>query len=339
MPDTNIPTIDLSAARNGPPQAREEAARAIGRACEDIGFFLVSGHGIEEGLIGGVYQAARSFFDLPVDEKMKVKRRKAEISRGYNVFADQSLAYSRGMAMPPDLQESINFGPMAIGSGPYYDEGFGAVHFAPNLWPENPAALRPLTNAYYHAMEGLAAELMALFAVSLALPADFFADKIDRHVSSLRFINYPDHTVPPAPGQLRAGEHSDYGSLTILKVEDAPGGLQVQDRAGRWLDIGHVPGTFVVNIGDLMMQWTNDRWISTLHRVANPPPIVGQGARRISLVFFHQPNYDAEIACLPTCQDSANQPRHPVTTSGAHWRAKNQAAREMKASLLAGAAQ
>ena len=104
----------------------------------------------------------------------------------------------------------------------------------------------------------------------------------------------------------------------------------MKDRAGEWIDVGYVPGTFVVNIGDLMMTRTNDKWISTLHRVMNPPLEAAEISRRISMVFFHQPIYDADISCLPTCTTATNPSRYKPTTSGAHWRAKNQAAREVK---------
>ena len=112
---------------------------------------------------------------------------------------------------------------------------------------------------------------MEIFALSLGVDRHFFADKIDHHPSSLAAVNYPDQATPPLPGQIRAGEHSDYGTLTILLSENKPGGLQVRTRAGEWQDVVTRPDSFVVNIGDLMMQWTNDRWISTVHRVVNPP--------------------------------------------------------------------
>ncbi len=176
-------------------------------------------------------------------------------------------------------------------------------------------------------MSGLSARLMRLFARALDLPETFFDSSIDRHISSVRLINYPDQPAAPLEGQLRAGAHSDYGSLTILKVENAPGGLQVQDRTGSWIDIDYVPGTLVVNIGDLMAQWTNDKWVSTVHRVVNPPRNRALGSRRISMVFFHQPNYDAEITCLESCRSAGNPPKYAATTSGAHWRSKALAAR------------
>jgi isopenicillin N synthase-like dioxygenase len=328
----DVPTIDISRFTHGSSEERNAVISQISDACERIGFFLVKGHGVPDSLIQRAYNSAQAFFDLPKEEKLNVKRNRAEVSRGYNLLADQSLSRSLGILAPPDLQESFNIGPVNGDDGAYFTEGFGAIHFAPNRWPARPANFRHNATDYYLAMEIVARRLMRIFALALGLEEAFFDRKIDKHVSSLRFINYPDQPMPPADGQKRAGEHTDYGALTILKVEDAPGGLQVRDRAGNWVDIGYVPETFVVNIGDLMMQWTNDRWISTLHRVMNPPRDAALGSRRISLVFFHQPNYDAEVACLPTCVSAEKPAKYPPTTSGAHWRAKNQAARSVKPS-------
>lgn len=326
----SIPTIDMSRFTHGTPTERDAVVRQVAETCERIGFFLIKGHGVSDDLIAQTYGSARAFFDLPKEEKLEVKRNRAEVSRGYNSLADQSLSRSMGILSPPDLQESFNIGPLNAEPDPYFTEGFGAIHFAPNQWPKKPADFHQNAAAYYGAMEKVSWQLMRIFALSLGLDESFFDGKIDKHVSSLRFINYPDQPTPPAEGQKRAGEHTDYGALTILKVEDSPGGLQVRDRAGHWIDIGYVPGTFVVNIGDLMMQWTNDRWISTLHRVMNPPVDAAAGSRRISLVFFHQPNYDAEVACLSTCASAGNPAKYAPTTSGAHWRGKNQAARNVK---------
>lgn len=337
MQSNAVPLIDISPVLAGDGPGTAAVAAAIAEACQRIGFFLIAGHGVPEATTDDAYRAARAFFDLPMETKLEVVRRRPEISRGYNRLADQSLSYSRGVAAPPDLQESINFGPVAVPDEPYFTEGFGAVHFAPNLYPASPAGFEAATRAYYGVMERLAATVMGIFARGLDLAPDFFADKIDRHVSSLRFVHYPHQPDAPATEQLRAGAHTDYGSLTILRIEDAPGGLQVQDRAGRWLDVPVIPGAFVVNIGDLMAQWTNDRWVSTMHRVVNPPRDRAHDSRRISLVFFHQPNYDAEVACLASCCSPANPPKYPSTTSGAHWRGKNQAARAMR--LAAAAAQ
>ena len=133
----------------------------------------------------------------------------------------------------------------------------------------------------------------------------------------MRLINYPQPADEIEPGQLRAGAHTDYGCMTILRTEEALGGLQVQTRAGEWVDVHAVPGSFVVNLGDMMARWTNDRWPATLHRVAVPPSGAG-GTRRQSIVFFHDPRADAVIECLPNC----GTPRYEPVTALEHVQAK-----------------
>jgi len=165
-------------------------------------------------------------------------------------------------------------------------------------------------------MGSLAASLMRIFALALGLPEGFFDAKIDKHISRLRVRNYPAQDIAPAPGQIRAGAHSDYGSLTLLATEDKPGGLQVCNAAGKWVDVPIVDDCLIVNIGDLLARWTNDTWVSTLHRVVNPPAGAGAESRRQSLVFFHNPNYDALIESLVPDTPA----KYPRTTSGEHLR-------------------
>ena len=155
---------------------------------------------------------------------------------------------------------------------------------------------------------------MDLFALALGLDEDFFVDKIDRPVSSMRAVHYPSLGTPPLAGQLRTGAHSDYGSITILQTDDADGCLQVKTHSGSWIDVISPDGAFVVNLGDLMSRWTNDRWISTLHRVAAPP--AGDSGARLSLVFFGQPNYDIVIKCLPICRRPGIRPSLPSNSPG-----------------------
>jgi isopenicillin N synthase-like dioxygenase len=139
----------------------------------------------------------------------------------------------------------------------------------------------------------------------------------------MRVINYPDQPDDPLPGQLRAGAHSDYGTLTILRSENVAGGLQVRDRAGAWVDVVTMPDSFVINIGDMMQYWTNDRWISTIHRVVNPPRDQNLGSRRQSIVFFHSPNENTLISCLDGCSSAANPPKYPPILAGEHLRQKS----------------
>jgi isopenicillin N synthase-like dioxygenase len=322
MPTSAVPVIDIAPYRHGDPAARRALAEQIDRTCREIGFMVIAGHGVDPRLIASVESTSRQFFDLPLAEKMKVVRPAPDITRGYIPLKAEVLVRSRGGDAAGDLNESLMIGPIDTADTPYYTSPAAGRHFAPNLWPARPAGLRMSYERYFRVMEALAGDIMRLFALALDLPETYFDSKIHRHISRLRVRNYPAPDAPPEPGQLRAGPHSDYGSLTILKTEDRPGGLQVSDASGHWRDVPHVPGSFVVNIGDMMARWTNDRWVSTLHRVANPPPELASKSRRQSLVFFHNPNYDAVVSCLPGCSDAATPPKYQATTSGGHLREK-----------------
>jgi len=315
--DTPVPVIDLGPFLSGAAAEPPAVARAIARACEDIGFFTIVGHGVDAGLVRAMYDVSRAFFDLPLDDKQRVRRPTPEQSRGYIGVGEENLAYGVGTATT-DLNEFFAIGPVDVPAEPYYTCAAAYPSFAPNVWPARPPDLRRIYTAYYRAMERLAADLMRAFALALGLPEDFFRDKTDRHISGLRVINYPDQPEAPAAGQLRAGAHSDYGALTILKSENVPGGLQVLTRAGAWVDVEPVADPFVVKLGDLMSHWTNDRWVSTLHRVVNPPRDRALGSRRQSIVFFHQPNYDALIECLPGCCGPGRPAKYAPVTSGEH---------------------
>jgi len=184
-----------------------------------------------------------------------------------------------------------------------------------NLWPAQPADFEATWKRYFGLMEDLSGRMLRLFAVALDLPEDFFADKVDQHLSSMAANCYPEQPVPPASGQLRVRAHVDFSTLTILYQDDAPGGLQAHQRGVGWVDVPYVPGSFVINLGDLMARWTNDRWVATPHRVVNPPPELAM-TRRISLPFFHLPNHDAVIEPIATCVTEAWPARFVPVVAG-----------------------
>lgn len=316
---TDVPIIDISGFLEGTPEGRAAVAVEMATACTDIGFFQVVGHGVAPELVETVYDMAKTFFSLPDAEKAKVGQPAPDQVRGWTGVAKESLASSLGEKTPGDLKEKMDIGPCDVDrTDPYFTNDQAGPHFAPNLWPEQPSGFQSAWEQYFATMSELARQLMAIFAVGLKLPDDFFEDKIDRHISMLRALNYPSQETDPLPGQLRAGAHSDYGSLTIVRQEERPGGLQVMNKAQEWVDVPVVPGAFVVNIGDLMAEWTNDRWVSTLHRVVNPPADKAADSQRISLVFFHQPNYDAIIECLPTVLEPGEEATYEPISSGDH---------------------
>lgn len=325
MKMTSIPTIDLSGVREDP-EARQRAAKEIDKACREIGFFLIKGHGVEQTLIDATFDAADRFFQRPEDEKRKILQPARHIGRGYTPLAGESLGLTlAGQTGAGDLKEMIDMGPMDVGTDAYYTSEQAGDFFTKNLWPEQPEEFRPTMESYYRQVNGLADELMRLFALALDLPEQHFAHTLDKSISALRVICYPEQSEAPVPGQLRSGAHTDYGTLTILATSQAVGGLQAQHRDGYWVDVTPEPGSFVINIGDAMAIWTNDRWVSTLHRVVNPPAELASDAhraRRHSVVFFHQPNYDAVIEALPTCVDTEHPARHEAVTYGDHWTGK-----------------
>ena len=318
----SIPIIDISDYRSGSADGKKAVATAVAQACRDIGFLVITGHGVSAALVDRVDTSARAFFDLPVEDKMAIKRPKDDQVRGYSAVGDEGLSYSLGEKSPGDLKESFSIGPVTVPDDPYFTGAAAGPHFAPNLWPQHIPDFEASWKDYFETMSDLSKTMMRIFALGLDLPETYFDDKIDHHISMFRALKYPNQREAPLPGQLRAGAHSDYGSLTIVRTEDRPGGLQVYNKAGEWIDVPAVAGEFVVNIGDLMMQWTNDLWSSTLHRVANPPRDMANNSARLSLVFFHQPNYDAMVECLDSCMGPDNPIKYAPVSSGDHLTSK-----------------
>ena len=307
-----VPVIDLAPARGGGRAERLAVARAIDAACRDIGFFAVRGHGVPEALVHDLRGRAHEFFALPLADKLAARHPVPGTNRGYHPVGGETLASANDAAAPPDLKEFFHVGPVDVSGDAYYTGPRGRAHFASNIWPLAPAGFEAAATAYYRTMSGLIVFLMRLAALALDAEEGFFDDKVDRSIGTMRLNYYPAQARPPAPGQLRASAHTDYGGFTILSGEDVPGGLQVRTRDDRWVDVPTAPTTFVVNIGDLLMRWTNDRWLSNLHRVVNPPAADASSGPRLSIAFFNHPNYDALIECLP----SQGAPRHAPVLSG-----------------------
>ncbi len=313
---TAIPVIDLARARRGDEAARRAVAAEIDAACRSLGFLVVAGHGVPEDLVAATRAAAFAFFALPEAQKLEV-RMPPGVYRGYTPIESETLALSLDQATPPDLKEVFNIGPVDIGGEAYFTAAEGQGFFASNLWPAALPELRPVLERYYREMTMLARELMRLFALGLGLDEPWFDDKIDRHITNLSLLHYPAPVRPPLPGQLRAGAHTDYGSLTILQRDETPGGLEVKS-GGAWVPVPDIPESFVINLGDLMQDWTGGAWTSTLHRVVCPPETAA--GDRLAIAFFHQPNWDAMIEPLPV---AGARPRGFVpVSSGAHVRAK-----------------
>ncbi|MBB5938780.1 isopenicillin N synthase family dioxygenase [Streptomyces zagrosensis] len=318
--DGYVPVIDLSMARQE--GSRAAVAQAIGHACENSGFFTVVGHGVGQDLIDRVYALTKEFFELPSKEKAKTV---SGPGTGGLRYSAGSAGKSMGLDTPPDLCEI--FTSNVLGDRGADRQAMTGDASAPwsrtNVWPSTPQAFEETWIAYGQAMERLGAELMGLFALALGLDAHFFDDKIDKHISTIVANYYYPQLTPPLPGQMRKGPHTDWGNLTIL-YQDEIGGLQVRQEGQGWRDVPYLPGSFVINIGDMMAFWTGGHWVSTLHRVLNP--VAGHTGSRLSLPFFYLPNHDAVIEPLPRFSGAeAAQGRTSATTPG-HWYREKMAA-------------
>jgi isopenicillin N synthase-like dioxygenase len=304
---TQVPVIDLLA---------PDAPDAIDAACRSVGFLTVTGHGVDPEVIDRAWCTARRFFDLDEHQRMSVAMPTPGYPYGYSPLAAETLARSLGTRTAPDRKASFAIGPVDPPMHTFADPDEASA-WSPNLWPAALPELRPAWEAYYRAMADLSARLLSMMAVALDLPADHFEPMIDRHTSAMRALDYPaPDDDDDRAGALGAGAHTDYGTLTILLADPDVGGLEVHDGAddgdGHWHSVEPVAGSFVVNLGDAMARWTNDRWRSTLHRVRIPD------RRRQSIAFFHNANWDAVIDCLPTCLRAGEVPIHEPIAAGPH---------------------
>jgi isopenicillin N synthase-like dioxygenase len=256
----------------------------VRRACEESGFLIVTGHDVDPALVGEIDALCRAFFDLPLEEKLGLRDGELRPDRPiYRPVKSESLGATAGARSRGDLKESLDYGPTLPGVG----------------WPARPPGIERALRGYLAAMNELGGRLRRILARALGNDEDFFEPLFDDQASSLRVINYPELDSRPDEGELRAGAHRDYGFVTILRSENVAGGLEVQTRDGTWLAVEAPPNAFVVNLGDMLAEWTSGHWVSTLHRVA-VPPAGAVGTRRQSLVFFHNPREDAYIDVIDT---------------------------------------
>ena len=321
MTTAAFPYVDLGQFEQSGGADKRRLGHTVDGICRSSGFLAIGNHGVADATIDKAWTLAGEFFSLPAHIKQQAKAPYEGYPYGYLGPELEALAKSRGMDTPPDLKESFNGGPLQVPAGMTDPEALDFC-YAETIWPARPAGFVEAWQAYYRAMEDLAVRIMRLFAVSLDLPENHFGPYIDAPISALRALNYPEQTAAPKPGQLRAGAHTDYGSLTILLPQANSTGLEILSPNQQWVPVPAEPGTFVVNIGDLMARWTNDRWVSTLHRVVNPDPGQGGRARRQSFAFFHQPNWHAKIECLESCRPDGQPPKYEPVLSGPYLMSK-----------------
>ncbi len=309
---TAIPVVDLTGSFSPQREERRKVAWEIHKACRETGFFYAANHRVPQVLIEAQFDCARRLFALPLEAKMAIHMKNSPSTAGYEPIGGQILDSQDAAAekAPPDLKESFYCAMELPPEHPWVQKkirGFGH-----NQWPPVPG-FREQTLAYQVAMRELGDRVLAMIALSLDLPEDFFVPFYDMPGTTLRLLRYPPHPEAAPANQLGAGAHTDWGGITLL-VQDELGGLEVRNTADEWIQATPAPGTFVVNLGDLMQRWTNGIYRSNMHRVRN-----NSGRRdRYSIPFFYSPRPDSRIECIPTCTDAANPPKFASCTAAEH---------------------
>ncbi|MGW4211043.1 isopenicillin N synthase family dioxygenase [Lentzea sp. NPDC004789] len=284
----SVPLVDLTGWFDG--TRRAEVAARVDAALRESGFLLITGHGVPDELRHRTRELTRRFFALSTEDKQPYAVRTG--GRGWMPPDVQATGRADGGMAPPDLKETLAFGSDdPAGGDPFF--------FRPNVFPAEVPELEPAVTQYVRRMRALADELLTIFAVALGAPEDLFTRYTRTPSYTLNVNHYPPlrQVGAAGPGQFRIGEHTDFGTVTILDRQHGVGGLQVRSAAGVWQDAPFDPGAFTVNIGDLMARWVSDRWRSTPHRVL-PPDASAPDEDLVSLIFFYNTDADARIVSL-----------------------------------------
>lgn len=301
-----VPLIDMAQWRSGDPDERRRTAEEVDSALTEVGFLIVTNHGIPNELIDDVRSACDDVFALPPETKLRYRQTDGIGGPGWTPIGAEANSYASGQASPPDLKETWTVGPVAPGA--LVPTSLGVIPVE-NKFPAEVPAFEPTVKRYLDAGVALSSELLELMAVAANVPADTFNLQCTPPLHNLNLTWYPpmtdgDKVTEPEPGQFRIGPHSDFGTITILHREASDPPLQVQLADGTWADLPHVPDALVVNTGDQVAYWSGGRWRSNPHRIPAP---TGEAARegRLSLVLFLETAMDAMLQPIGRPDDPA----------------------------------
>lgn len=304
---------------------KQKVADELGKACVEVGFITIVGHGVPDEVINSIWTSTRSFFDQDLATKSEYVKPQDVYPFGYNPIGTESLISGKlaennkdsdVTGNPPDIKEMFSLGPRDPAAG-----------FPPRIFPTTPTEFEPAWTTYYETLSNLGKMILEGFALALGLEKDYFHSFVTHHASALRAINYPAIPLGQTvlPGQLRASDHTDYGAITILRTDGA--GLQVSKDLNPpvWHDVPYIEGAFIINLGDLMRRWTNEKWCSTLHRVvissadfackdasSSSKEQAVQCRRRQSIAFFYNVNRDATVQCITNKEDNEVAKYEPI---------------------------
>lgn len=306
--DRGIPVIDL-----GLPDHR--IAAEIHSACSDEGFFFVTNTGIPASLVQRAFDYSNLFFRLSQEEKKSLCPVDGISDRGYSRLGEETL--DPKVQKKGDTKEGFSIGKEA--GREICRDAEHKSFYRKNIWPDESRlselkGFKDVMVEYFNAVEKLGFRLLKLVALSLALPEDYFAPHFTDPVLLLRLLHYSPEISNPSVGIFGAGAHSDYGMLTLLSTDTVEGLEIFRRKTGEWIRVipmETIGQGFVVNIGDMLERWSNEKFRSTLHRVVNIA-----GTERFSMPFFFEPNFDTLVTCLPTCCSDSNPPKFSPVISG-----------------------
>lgn len=300
-----IPLIDVADYLAGKPGAAARAAAQLRYAFENVGFYYLAGHGVAQKMIDDTYAAAARFHAQPMEAKLAVKVDEHNI--GYMPIATKAPPNAAAQGKKPSQNEAYFLRRERDANDP--DVLSGRRFHAPNKWPADLPGFRETTLAYIATLEALCQKLVRLYALALDLPESFFDKCFATPHMILRMSRYP---------QIDGGDesveslvpHTDSGFMTLLPPNKVQG-LSILLPDGRWMEAPGVEDAFVVNGGDILHRWTNERFLSTPHRVRNV-----SGQIRYAIPFFCDPDHDTTIECLPSCQSLERPAKYPPIKFG-----------------------
>jgi len=317
----HVPAVDITAwVGNGTDEEKAAVTAAIDTACREVGFIQILGHGIPAGVTDGLASAMDDFFAQDLDTK-KLSIAPKGTNRGYTPPKAESLSLSLGVESATRMNDFFEAFNVGLATSDFPEVELDPMEYAENVWPDV-AGYRDRIDAYFAEAGRVARTMTDIFAAALGLPDDFFDAYTDHSIDVLRMNNYalPPGTVDLDGDLIGMSEHTDFGIVTVLWADQVKG-LQVLGADGSWNDVSPADDALLINLGDLTARWTNERWMSTLHRV-KPPIVDGTINRRRSAAYFHDGNADATISAIPSTVEPGTEPLYPPISVSAHIQAK-----------------
>ena len=307
--DDTIPVLDLGAYLAGKSGAEIRLAEQLGWASENVGFYFIRNHGVDQALIDATFAQAARFHALPMAQKHALLINKDQI--GYLPMGGAKMRSSDvNNNTRHDLNEALFIRRERTPDDP--DVMAGKPWRGLNQWPDNLPGFRETVLAYWTRMEALGQSLLPLYDRALGMPQGFFRERFSGAHINLRLSHYPPD-LAAEDNQFGIAPHTDSGFMTFLPQSAVPG-LEIRTTSGKWLAVPPMPGSFLVNTGDILHQWTNRRFLSTPHRAINR-----SGTDRYAIPFFYDPNTDVMIECLPSCTGPDKPPLYPTRSFGDYY--------------------